>query len=166
MFCEKSLKIARKTKQIIMDETRESMESETREIFFNLIWKKETFKSVNIDAHYNLSLKHASGYDCLGTISAAERKLLALSFTLALHKISGFDSPILIDTPLSSEDPEHKKNFSKMLTEVTKNKQIILLFTPTEYSEEVSNILDGRCVSRLISKLSSDELEVKMESIL
>ena len=61
-------------------------------------------------------------------VSAAERELLALSFTLALHKISGFDSPILIDTPVArvSDDPEKTLQISFRSKQ---NKQIILLFT-------------------------------------
>jgi DNA sulfur modification protein DndD len=127
------------------------------------VWKKATFGDVRIEADYSISLIHSMGYECLGSVSAGERELLALSFTLALHRASGFDSPILIDTPVARISDVNRENFAQVLAEVSTTKQIILLFTPDEYSEEVSRFLDGRASGRYRLKLSSDEIEAKVE---
>jgi DNA sulfur modification protein DndD len=103
------------------------------------------------------------GYECLGSISAAERELLALSFTLALHKVSGFDSPILIDTPVARVSDQNRENLGRVFSEVGRNRQIILLFTPAEFSEEISKILDRTASTRRILELSADERETKLE---
>ena len=41
-------------------------------IFFDLLWKTETFKDVEIDENYNINLIHSKGFNCLGSVSAAE----------------------------------------------------------------------------------------------
>jgi len=164
-FTKKALGVVKKTKEIIMKETRERIESETKNLFFQLIWKKETFKNISISEDYDINLMHQMGYPCLGSISAAERELLALSFTLALHKVSGFESPVLIDTPVARVSDEHRENLGKIFSEISKDKQIILLFTPAEYSPEISKPLDKLSSNRFNLKLSSDEKEIKLEVI-
>lgn len=162
-FCTRALDIVRKTREAIMTETRERIEGETKRRFFRLLWKRGTFDDVRIEADYSINLIHSMGYECLGSLSAGERELLALSFTLALHQASGFDSPILIDTPVARISDEHRENFGKVVCEFSTIKQIILLFTPAEYSEEIRQFLDGRASRRYQLKLSSDERETEVE---
>lgn len=164
-FCKKALNIVEKTKQVIMDETREKIQSETKKLFFSLIWKKKTFKDISIAEDFDIDLIHVMGYPCLGSISAAEHELLALSFTLALHKVSGFDSPILIDTPVARVSDEHRTNMGNIFAEISKNKQLILLFTPAEYSPDISKPLDIKASNKFNLKLSSDEKEAILEVI-
>ncbi|MEM2942809.1 MAG: AAA family ATPase [Candidatus Bathyarchaeia archaeon] len=162
-FCTRALEIVRSTREAIMEETRKRIEGETKRRFIGLLWKKLTFEDIRIEADYSISLIHSMGYECLGSVSAGERELLALSFTLALHRASGFDSPILIDTPVARISDVHRENFGKVISEVSTSKQIVLLLTPDEYSEEISKFLDGRASGRYQLKLSSDELEAKVE---
>ncbi len=162
-FTEKALSIIKETKNEIIEKTRRDMEKETNRLFFGLIWKKGTFREVTIDDRYNIHLIHSLGYECLGSLSAAERELLALSFTLALHKISGFDSPILIDTPVARVSDENRENFAKIFLEVSKIKQTILLFTPAEYSEEIKEHLDCNNSNRFSFIVSKDESETTLE---
>ena len=132
-LCEDSLKVVEKTKEEIMIKTRENIEEYTNNKFSELLWKTETYSNISIDEKYNLQLYHSSGYKALGSASAAERALLALSYTLGIHSVSGYNSPLIIDTPLSRVSDEHKKNFSESLIKISENKQIILLFTPDEF---------------------------------
>lgn len=162
-FCEKALSVVSLTKKQIMDETREEIRSLTKKLFFDLTWKKESFSDVSIDDSYRLSLIHSLGYECLGSLSAAERELLALSFTLALHNVSGFDSPIIIDTPVARVSDQHRENFGKALSEISIEKQIILLFTPSEYSNDIAQRLNPICSSKYDLKLFSNEKETRLE---
>ena len=50
-----------------MKEIRIDVEKKLKNQFFNLIWKKDTFKDVKIDENYNVSVIHASGYNALAT---------------------------------------------------------------------------------------------------
>jgi len=149
--------------KIMMDRVRKAIEHETRDSFFDLVWKKETFKDVYIDENYALHLIHGLGYECLGSISASERQLLALSFVIALHKVSGFDSPILVDTPVARVSNEQRENLGKTFYQISRNKQLILLFLPSEYTLEISQNLDVCASSMRKLRLTEDEREIQME---
>ena len=164
-FTQQALHVLEQSRKYVMDEIKQEIEAETRSLFLDLIWKKETFESVNIDDGYNLHLIHSMGYDSLGTVAAGERELLALSFTMALHKISGFDFSILIDTPVTRLSSEHREKFAEIFSELSKDKQIVLLVLPTEYSDEMRAILDKKASNKYELKLSSGEKEVKIEAI-
>lgn len=158
-----ALDVVREVKDTMMSRIRVQIERETKELFFALIWKKETYRDVSIDESYSLHLIHSLGYECLGSVSASERQLLALSFVLALHKVSGFDSPIIVDTPVARVSNEQRENLGKVFSQVGSEKQLILLFLPTEYSTEISKTLDHNASSMGNLKLSEDEREVRME---
>ncbi len=163
-FCNRSLDVIKNSTRDIIEETRERIEEKTIEHFFNLIWKKETFSKVEIEDDYSIKLIHSLGYSCLGTVSAGERGLLALAFTLALHDTSGFDSPILIDTPVSRISDKQREKFAEVLSNVGVNKQVLLLFTPSEYSQEVSQIMDKAATTRYKIALSNEKT-VRMEQL-
>jgi len=142
-LCKNARDLAKKTKNEIMHRTKEDIEEFTRSAFFDLIWKKETYETVNIDDSYQLQLiNKITKKNTLGTASAAERELLTLSFTLGIHSISGFDAPLLIDTPLARTSGDNRVNFVEKLLEVSTVKQIIIIVTPDEYSPNVAPILD------------------------
>jgi len=162
-FCVKALNIVIKTKNDVMQEIREKIESKTQEQFLDMVWKKETFRSVEIDLNYHIKLIHSLGFECLGTVSAGERALLALAFTLSLHEVSGFDSPILIDTPVARISGKNRENFGKIFSSVSDKKQTILLFTPDEYTKSIGKYLDNKASSRQNINLSIDETVSTLE---
>lgn len=164
-FCEEAISVVMKTREKIMKETRERIEIETRRQFFNLVWKRDTFGDIKILEDYSIRLIHTMGYDCLGSISAGEREMLALSFTLALHQTSGFDSPIIIDTPVARISDQSRKNFANVLCEVSTYKQTILLFTPDEYSDNIREIISSRASGKFKLKMNSNEKEVTVEEL-
>ena len=141
-LCSKSLDLLYKTKNDIMISTKEEIGEYTRDKFFELIWKQHTFSDVKIDDAYNVELIHnVTNSNCLGSASAAERELLALAFTLGVHSVSGFNSPLLIDTPLARVSGAHRVNFTNVLLEISKNKQTILILTPDEFSQDVRDLI-------------------------
>ena len=132
----------------LIDETREEISKETTKNYKNLLWKKDTYDKVIVDKNYNVALLDKKGRNARGSTSAAELSLLALAFTTAIHSVSKFDCPIIIDTPLGRVSSENRSNFSKALLELSNNKQIILLFTPDEYSNQVAEIFDGNGIKK------------------
>ncbi|MBL7060688.1 MAG: AAA family ATPase [Actinobacteria bacterium] len=156
-FIKKMSSAIDETKNDIIKTTQKTISSETNKVFFDLIWKKDSFESVKISDKYNISLINSLGYECLGTISAAEREFLALSFTLALHKVSGFDAALLIDTPLARVDDINRRNFGNVFTNISENKQVILLFTPSEYSKDIRDILHNKISNIFEIKFSIDD---------
>jgi len=164
-FCTKSYTIVANVKTQIMREIKEKIEMNTKDLFLNLVWKRNTFGDVKIDDSYNISVIHSLGYDCVGSLGAAERELLTLSFIIALHRVSGFDSPLLIDTPVARVSDTNRENLGKIFDEISDNKQVILLFTPDEYSEEISKLLDKTSSKRFNLILSQNEKETIFEEV-
>ena len=65
-----------------------------------------------------------------------------MAFTLALHKQSGFEGPLVIDTPLSRISGDLRESFAKVLRTVSESKQIILFVTEDEYSTNVKDVFE------------------------
>ncbi|MDO4486948.1 MAG: AAA family ATPase [Bacillota bacterium] len=150
---------AAKTTEIInniKDGTRDSISSEMSDNFFKLMWK-DKFDKVEITENYSASIINKDGMECIGSCSAAEKELLALAFTLALHKESGFDGPLVIDTPLSRISGVLRENFAKVLKTVSASKQIILFVTEDEYSTNVKDVLETCANKKYVFELESED---------
>ncbi|NCB03719.1 MAG: hypothetical protein EOM67_16425 [Spirochaetia bacterium] len=142
----------------MMNEVRKKMEERTTFYFDELIWKKDTYDHISLDENFQLDLIHKDGYSCVGTTSAAERALLALSFTLALHEVSGFNSLLFIDTPVARVSDINRINFANVLCEVSKNKQIIMTFTPDEYSPEIKKVFEPAAKTNVELTLQDEKI--------
>ena len=130
-----------KVKQRLIDDIRKTIEQKTQEFFLCLIWKKGEFAKIGIDEGYNVSVVNRFGGECLGSLSAGERQVLALSFLAALREVSGFDAPIIIDTPLGRISKEPKENIAALLPNFLKGSQVTMLTTDEEYNKGVRDKL-------------------------
>ena len=140
-YCKKCRNILNEIRIELLQESRDEMAKETFDVFNKLLWKKDAFSKVEILEDYTFRLLDNYGQQTLGSCSAAERALLALSFTLALQKVSTHDSLLFIDTPLGRVDDENRANFIHTLCNIAKERQVILTFTPTEYDANVQREL-------------------------
>lgn len=154
-YCKKCRNVLKETRLELLAESRFEMEQETLSTFTKLLWKKDAFSKVEILEDYTFRLLDNYGAQTLGSCSAAERALLALSFTLALQKVSMHDSLLFIDTPIGRVDPDNRQNFVSTLCEIAKSKQVILTFTPAEYDDKVVAALQGQFAS--LSKLTMED---------
>ena len=146
-YCKKCRNVLKETRLDLLEESRREMEQETFDAFSRLLWKKDTFSKVEILEDYTFRLLDKYGSQTLGSCSAAERALLALSFTLALQKVSMHDSLLFIDTPIGRVDPDNGQNFVNTLCKIAKEKQVILTFTPAEYDDKVAAAMQGQYAS-------------------
>lgn len=134
---EMSARLIRLTKEQMVENIRISMEKKVNLYWQALTWKpKDEIGVVSIDEDFKIGLEH-NGLPALGTLSAAERALLALSVTLALHSQAGLNFPFVIDTPVANMSLEHRRNFAKVLRTLSMGKQITMLFTDTEYVADI-----------------------------
>lgn len=156
-FCDEAVELATEVKKNIMKDTREKINQITKESFFNLIWKKKEWKDVKINDDYEISVMHRSGHEGLGSLSRGEMEALALSFINALSAYSGFDFPIVMDTPLGRISGEIRENICKNLPKYLKNKQVILLMTDTEYTPTVREKLSDNLIGEY--KITFEELK-------
>lgn len=155
-FIEKAIQILKISRAELLDDIRQEIENTTQILFFDLMWKKNTFEKIEVTKDFNVKLYHVEGYECLGSCSAAERGALALSFTLALHKIANLKTPLVIDTPLSRVSDENRVNFAKTIEKLSEEKQFILLFTPAEYSDDIKEVLDPINSAKIELKTSGE----------
>lgn len=164
-FCNESLRALERIKSEIMEDVRKEIEEKTKSQFFGLIWKKETYKDVQINGEYIISIVDQYGMEGIGTLSAGERQVLALSFIAALNSVSGFDAPIIIDTPLGRISKEPKKNIAHNLSNYLKGKQVTLLVTEEEYTPEVREKLSKRVGKEYIINFKETKEGAEAEAI-
>lgn len=147
-------------KNQIMAEMKEEIEKITWSFFDKMIWKKRTFGKIEIDDYYDIAVYNTDGIEMTGSLSATEQMALAYAFTLAIHSASGKNCPLVIDSPLGRVSDDNRENMAKALQEVSRDKQIIMLFTPDEYSASVRQMYDGIAEVRELT-LSEDESYVE-----
>ena len=138
MFCENVIDISSNLKDKIQTYIREKITQKTKEQFTGINWAYNKFIDVNISEDYSIRITKSDGEIVKpGDLSDGEENLLALSFMMALHSITGFEIPLFIDAPLEKLDKSKRLEFIDNLHEFTKNKQLVFLFTDSQYTEEV-----------------------------
>ena len=164
-LCTDSLAVISNVKEDIMAETREIIQEETNEKFFNLIRKSQTFGGINITEDYEVRLFDEDGRPASSSASASEVELLALSFILAIHSVSGFESPLVVDTLLARTSGEQRLNVAKSCLNVSEEKQLLLFLIDEEYSEPVKRLFKEKHVSEYSLKESDSEKIIKIRSV-
>ena len=148
----------------IMKRVKKEIEKSTWETFNAMSWKKNTFSSIIINENYEVSVINKNGKQMTGSLSGAESMALAYSFTLAIHKASGRNCPLVVDSPLGRVSDDNRKNMARELLKVSLNKQIIMLFTPDEFSDDVSAVYSNN--ANIINvALTEDESEIKKAGV-
>lgn len=133
-FCKEASEKANNILKILQKELSHQIENHTKKQFKEISWKDDEFVDVKIDDEYNVLITNKSGdEEKPGDLSAGEQLVLALSFMMAIHSISGYDLPMIVDTPLGKLDKDMRLNVAEQLPKFTKNKQVTLVVTSTEY---------------------------------
>ncbi len=154
---ERAHEIVSSVKKGIVDEVKEKLQEQTIDLFNQLLWKENTYGRIELDDDFHLKLFHKeTDQSCLESCSAAEKELLALAFTLAIHDVSGYDNLLFIDTPVGRVSDKNRQRFARTLLDVGERKQIIIALTPSEYSDEIKAVLNEGSVSSKV-ELGSDE---------
>lgn len=157
-LCENSCEALKGIKEKVVGEIREKVEEKFEEYFFSLHWKKGAFRDVKISDEYGTSVINNFGSECLGSISAGERQTLALSFMAALSSVSGFDAPIIIDTPLGRISGVPKEKIAASLPKYLENSQLTFLITDQEFTPAVRDNMKERIGKEF--ELQYDEEEI------
>ncbi len=150
-----------KVQSSIMNEIKDEIQKLTWDRFDSMIWKKNTFGSIEIDDSYAMSVYNVDGNEMTGGLSATEYMALAYSFTLAIHEASGKNCSLVVDSPLGRVSDDNRTNMAAELLKVSYEKQIIMLFTPDEFSKEVADVFENNAASIRDIILSDDEKEIE-----
>ena len=138
---------------------REEIQGTTERLFKRMSAKTNTFGAITIDEDYNVEVYDIRGQKMTGSLSATEQMALAYAFTLAIHEASGKNCPLVIDSPLGRVSDTNRENMARALFEVSAEKQIVMLFTPDEFSEEVKRVY-SRDVDIVELQLNDDETTI------
>ncbi|KKL55777.1 hypothetical protein LCGC14_2252030, partial [marine sediment metagenome] len=110
--------------------------------FGGLVTRKSLVRDVIVDPNtFQLKLLGEEGREITPSeLSAGERQLFAISMLWALGRTSGRELPMIIDTPLSRLDRQHRTNL--MANYVPRSSaQVIMLCTDTELTPDLSDII-------------------------
>ena len=144
-FCEEAITILSDLNNNVQKHIREKVNDKTRKQFTSINWAYDKYRDVTIKDDYKIVITKSTGQKITpGDLSDGEENLLALSFMMVLHSLSGFEIPLIIDAPLEKLDKSKRIEFISGLHEYTSDKQIIFLFTDSQYTDDVrANMLQN-----------------------
>lgn len=125
-------------KQEMMTEVRQDVEDSLDEHYNGLTWKDEDY-DLTVESDFNIRIEGPDGPRQIDRLSAGETELLALSFISGMTEVSGFDAPVLIDTPVGRIDQTHRAAIGSKLPRYLAGHQVTFLFTDSEYDDTVSS---------------------------
>ena len=141
-FCKDKIKASNEIYIALKDKMRERIQNLTKDKFLKLSWKKDAFVDIIIDEDYDVYVVNSLGELVIpNNLSQGEKLSLSPCFMSALHNISGFNLPIIMDTPAGILDEEMMLNMAKFLPEFSGGKQMVLLVTDKEYNPDVRQTL-------------------------
>lgn len=135
-FIDSSREELESMKEDIVSSVRDEIESKMDEYFNEIIWKEEDY-TVILTEEYQVRVEGPRSDNKIGSLSAGERQVLAFSFLAALTSVSGFNAPLVIDTPLGRISSTPKKRLAKNLPKYIDDTQMTFLMTDEEYTDEV-----------------------------
>lgn len=135
-FVESSRDALESMKDDIVSSVREEIQTKMDEYFNEIIWKKEDY-TVLLTDKYQVRVEGPRNDNKIGSLSAGERQVLAFSFLAALTSVSGFNAPLVIDTPLGRISSTPKRRLAQNLPQYIDDTQMTFLMTDEEYTDEV-----------------------------
>ncbi|MBE6486985.1 MAG: hypothetical protein E7Z85_09125 [Methanosphaera stadtmanae] len=141
-LCDELIIAAKDVYENMSESIRNDIQEFTKDKFDKILWKKNEFVDIRINEKYEVFIKNKLGFEERpGDLSDGEKISLGLCFMYALHKYSGFELPIIMDTLLGPIGVEIRKNIATFLPNLVENKQTVLLVTGSEYTDDFRNIL-------------------------
>lgn len=143
-FAETALEEMRGIREEILTRIRRETEQNMNYYFNDLIWKEDEYE-IHLADDYGVEIQSPDSTDNrIGSLSAGEKQVLALSFMAALSDISGFSAPVLIDTPLGRISSKPKERIAQNLPDYLEDTQMTFLMTDEEYTDEVQGQMQHR----------------------
>jgi len=135
-FLTKSIDLLKAVSDKAMLKIKDEIEIQTNESFLKIVGSNE-FDRVIISDNYSVDVQLEDSR-MTDNLSSGQTQMLAFSFIEALNNKAGLNMPIIIDTPLGRISKENRKRIIKSVTSLLKNRQVILLFTDSEYDSSVA----------------------------
>ncbi len=158
-LADDSSKAMGKIYELFAENMRGHVQSETEEIFKELVWHGDHFREVLLNKDYELQVIDESGENVLPELSAGQRQILSLSFIAAMAKVAVKETipqlteepfPIVMDTAFGRLSRKHRENITRIIPDIAN--QLVLFVTDEE--------LQGQAKENLASRIGAEyELE-------
>jgi len=132
-----TLQVLKNVEERVKEKIRLSLEENTKKYFLSFLREEGLFRDVTIDRDYKVSVINNQGWNNLDDLSAGQYLILGYAFVVALRTITGYQAPVIVDTPLGKLDPTHQDNITKNLPKLLDKAQLIFLVTSSEYTPTV-----------------------------
>jgi DNA sulfur modification protein DndD len=148
--CSQLIDYAKRIKEAIMKNIKDQIEQTTAKNFVDLHWKAEDYERVAISDDFSLSIKDKYRGEIINELSQGAALCFGLAFMTALRNYSGYDVPIIIDSPVGKIDEGNREKIAKNLPDQLDNDQVIFLVTNSEYTSVFKRFLEGK-ISTIIT---------------
>jgi len=146
---KKQVDLCKKIRLVLQDYLRNAtrqrvstLEKNVESMLRSLVRKDDLVAKLSIDSrNFNVTLSDSHGEVLRkADLSAGEKEIYAICLLWGLAKTSGRELPIVIDTPLSRLDSDHRKAIVERYYPEA-SKQVIILSTDTELDREYYQLL-------------------------
>ena len=122
---------------------QQDIQESSSKYFRSITNKIHAYERMIINPDFSFGVETSQGRrPPMALVSAGEKQVTALSFILGLSEFTRRKAPIFMDTPMGRLDETHRRNVAKVLLELAKSgQQIILLVTDTDIAFGVYDIL-------------------------
>lgn len=148
----------------IKTQKRRAILNRANDVFMQITNKPDVYRGLEYDDAESFSM-HIERNDGQKVIhpSSGEKHVLAISFLISLSLNTERLNPMMMDTPLSRLDVEHKKNIGRMLSSL--DNQVLFLAQPGELDEETRRSLRPAVAKMYESRPTEDNTASIVEVI-
>jgi len=147
--CKELINHAKNIKESVMKAIKDKIEDSTARNFTELHWKAENYEKISISDDFSLSVKDKYRGEIVNELSQGAALCFGLAFMTALRNYSGYDVPIIIDSPVGKIDEGNREKIAKNLPDQLKDKQVIFLVTSSEYTSVFKEFLENKIATKI-----------------
>jgi len=161
--CKQFIEYAKEIKETILKTIKDKIEDTTAQNFIELHWKAEDYERVSISDDFSLSVKDRYEGEIINELSQGAALCFGLAFMSALRNYSGYDVPIIIDSPVGKIDEGNREKIANNLPNQLEGKQVILFVTNAEYTSVFKEVLEKKIASIVNLIYDKEKGEVVIE---
>ena len=121
---------------------REQMEEKMNGFFKGITNKEAGYQGMFLRDDFTFGISAADGSQPnMDQIAAGEKQVVAFAFILGLNQYARSMAPLMIDTPMSRLDQEHRRNLAKTIVDMPQ--QVFMFVTDTDLGFGVQDIIEG-----------------------
>jgi DNA sulfur modification protein DndD len=147
--CRQLIDYAKRIKESAMKKIKDNIQEATARNFTDLHWKARDYEKVSISDDFSLSIRDKYQGEIINELSQGAALCFGLAFMTALRNYSGFDVPIIIDSPVGKIDEGNREQIAKNLPEQLKGIQVIFLVTSSEYTSVFKEFLEEKIATKI-----------------